>query len=177
MMSVFFGVFFFVCVCVCVCVTQHNTKLKALKYAQNASTANIHKKPFCNSPAAKTTSTLHQRNHNPSPLLTAMSYPHNPLGFTFMWWGRCGLCLWHKSTELVHSFLFCSCICLCLYGLFNCISFHKFSRQLSAFSLCSPGLTSALLVLSTILYLFVKVSLIPDIILCDLLGLKHQLTN
>ena len=26
-----------------------------------------------------------------------------------------------------------------LYGLFNCISFHKFSRQLSTFSLCSSG--------------------------------------
>ena len=32
----------------------------------------------------------------------------------------------------------------------NCISSHKFSRQLSAFSLCSSGLISALLVLSTI---------------------------
>ena len=84
---------------------------------------------------------------------------------------------WHKSTELAHSFLFCSCICLCLYGLFNCISFHKFSWQLCTFSFSSSGLISALLVLSTILYLSVKVSLIPDIILCGLLGLKHQLTN
>ena len=33
--------------------------------------------------------------------------------------------------------------------LLNCISFHKLSRQLSAFSLCSSGLISALLVLST----------------------------
>ena len=37
-----------------------------------------------------------------------------------------------------------------LYGPFNCIPFHKFSRQLSASSLCSSGLISALLVLSTI---------------------------
>ena len=44
------------------------------------------------------------------------------------------------------------------YGPFTCISFHKFSQQLSVFSLCSPRLTSALLVLSTI-YLFLKVSL------------------
>ena len=58
-----------------------------------------------------------------------------------------------------------SCVCFYLYGPFNCISFHKFSRQLSAFSLCSSGLTSALLVLSTT-YLFMKVSFSPDIILC-----------
>ena len=52
-------------------------------------------------------------------------------------------------------------LCLfCLYGPFSYILFHKFSRQLSAFSLCSSGLISAVLVLSTI-YLFVKVSLSP----------------
>ena len=44
--------------------------------------------------------------------------------------------------------LFCSCFCLC--GPFNCISFHKLSRQLSAFSLSSSGRTPALLALSTI---------------------------
>ena len=72
-------------------------------------------------------------------------------------------------------FLFCSCVCFCLYGPFNCISFYKFSRQLSAFSLCSSGFISALLVLSTV-YLFKKVSLGPDIVLCGWLGLKHQLS-
>ena len=61
----------------------------------------------------------------------------------------------------------------CLYGPFNCISFHKFSRELSTFSLCSSGPPSALSVLSAV-YLFVKVSFSPDIILCDWLGLKHQ---
>ena len=54
--------------------------------------------------------------------------------------------------------------------------FHKFSRQLSAFSLCSSNLNSASLVLSTI-YRFMKVSLSPDIILCGGLGLRHQLTT
>ena len=73
-------------------------------------------------------------------------------------------------------FLFCSCVCFCLYGPFNCISFHELSRQLSNFSLCSPGLISAVLVLSAI-YFFVKVSLSPDVILCGWLGLKHLLTN
>ena len=56
------------------------------------------------------------------------------------------------------------------------ITFHEFSRQLSAFWLCSSGLISALLVLSTV-YLFMKVSPSPDITLCGWLGLKHQLTN
>ena len=81
-------------------------------------------------------------------------------------------CLWHKLIELAHSFLFCACVYFCLYGPFNCISFHKFSRQLSAFLLSSSGL----LVLSSI-YLFMKVSLSPDIILCGWPGLEHQLTN
>ena len=83
---------------------------------------------------------------------------------------------WLKPAKLAHSFLFCSCVCFCLCGPFNCISFHKLSRQLFAFSLCSSGLVSNLLVLSTI-YLFMKVSLSPDVILCSWLGLKHQLTN
>ena len=63
-----------------------------------------------------------------------------------------------------------------LYGPFNCISLHNFSWQLSAFSLCSSSLISALLILSTI-YLFKKVSFSPDILLCGWLGSKHQLTN
>ena len=95
---------------------------------------------------------------------------------TFSWWGCYGLCQRHKLTELALSFLFCSCVCFCLYSPLNCISFHKFSRQLTAFSLCSSGLISASLVLSTI-YLSMKVSLIPDITLCGWLGLKHQFTN
>ena len=61
---------------------------------------------------------------------------------------------------------FCSAlVSVCLYGPFNCISFHKFSRQFSAFTFCSSGLISAVLVLSAT-YLFVKVFLSPDIILC-----------
>ena len=41
--------------------------------------------------------------------------------------------VWHKPTELAHSFLFCSWVYFCLYGPFNCTSFHKFSRHLSVF--------------------------------------------
>ena len=100
----------------------------------------------------------------------------SPRGLTITWWGCYGLCFWHKPTELANSFSFCCFVCFCLYGPFSCISFHKFSRQLSAFSLCSCGLISAVLDFST-LYLFMKVSLSPDVILCGWLGLKHQLTN
>ena len=70
-----------------------------------------------------------------------------------------------NQTELAYSFSFRSCVCFCLYGPFNGISINKFFRRLSAFSLCSSCLFSALLVLSTI-YLFTKISLSRDIILC-----------
>ena len=61
-------------------------------------------------------------------------------------------------------------------GHFNCISFHKFSQQLSIFSLCSSSLISAKFVLSAI-FLFMKVSFSPYIIPSGWLGSKHQLTN
>ena len=88
------------------------------------------------------------------------SFPVVPVarGLTFTRWGLC-------ANELAHIFSFCSCACFCLYGPFNCMSFHQSSRHLSAFSLCSTGLISALLVRST-MYHFMKVSLSPYIILC-----------
>ena len=98
-----------------------------------------------------------------------------PRGLTFTW--RCyGFCQRHKSTVPAHSFLFYSCVLFLSYGPFNCISFHKFSRQLSVFSLCSSGLISAVLVLSTICFCM-KVSFSPDIIPSGWLGSKHQLIN
>ena len=45
--------------------------------------------------------------------------------------------VWHKPAELSHSYLFCSCVRFCLCGPFNCISFNKFSLQLSVFWLFS----------------------------------------
>ena len=81
-----------------------------------------------------------------------------------------------NQPSLPTLFFICSCVCYSVYGPFNDISFHKFSRQLSAFSLSSSCRISALLVLSTI-YLFTKVSFSPDKILCGSLGLTHQLTN
>ena len=82
----------------------------------------------------------------------------------------------HINQPSLPTPFYCSCIYFCLYGPFNCISFHKFSQQLCIFSLCSSGLISALLVLST-LYLFMKVFFSPDIIPSGWLGSKHQLTN
>ena len=118
-------------------------------------------------------------SHTPTPpgLCQCIDSPEGvvPHRLTFSWWGCYGLCLRHKPTELAHSLFWC-CICVCLYGPFTRISFHKFSWQFSAVSLCFSGPISALLVLSTI-YLFVKVSLRLDIILCGWLGLKHLITN
>ena len=67
--------------------------------------------------------------------------------------------------------LFCSCIYFCLYGPFNCISFHKFSRQLPVFSLYSSGLISAFICL------FMKVSFSPDVIPRGWQSSNHQSTN
>ena len=58
----------------------------------------------------------------------------------FMWWGCCALCQRREPTELALSFLFYCCVYFCLYGPFKCISFYRFSRQLSAFSFCSSSL-------------------------------------
>ena len=75
------------------------------------------------------------------------------------------------------------CFTLLVTGLVGWPSYLGFSSPQSikfpnnsVFSLCSSGLISALLVLSTIC-LFTKVSLSPDIITCGWLGLKHQLTQ
>ena len=58
-------------------------------------------------------------------LLSFMCQGSPPHGLTFTWWGCCGLCLWHKPTELARSFVFRSCVCFCLHGpstLFHSIS-------------------------------------------------------
>ena len=61
----------------------------------------------------------------------------DPHGLTLTWWGCCSLCPWYKPSEFANSFLFCSCVYFCLYGPFNCISFHKSSREFSALLFCS----------------------------------------
>ena len=84
-------------------------------------------------------------NHTPDWQQSLCCPDKSPRELTFTWWGCCGLRFWHKPNELAHSFSFCSCVYICIYGPFNCISFHKFSRQLSVFSLCSSGLYESLL--------------------------------
>ena len=85
-----------------------------------------------------------------------------PHGLTFTW-RCCGLYQRHNPTELAHCFLFCSCS----FFFFMALS----TWQLSAFSFCSFGLISALLVLLTIL-LFIKVSPQPWYNTLWLTGLK-----
>ena len=79
----------------------------------------------------------------PAILYMSIALRKGPHRLTFMWWGCYGLCQRDKPTELAHSYLFCSCVYLCLYGPFNCISFHEVSWQLFVFLLCSSSLISA----------------------------------
>ena len=58
---------------------------------------------------------------------SSVSLSGPPFRQTVTWWGSYGLCIWHTPTELAHSFFFCSCVCICFYGPFNCILFHKIS--------------------------------------------------
>ena len=99
-------------------------------------------------------------------------------GLAFTWWGCCGYVLDINQLSLptpfysvlvsVSVFMF-----VALSSVFHCINSPNNSLLSHSFS---SSLISALLVLSTI-YLFMKVSLIPDIILCVWLGVKYQLTN
>ena len=76
-----------------------------------------------------------------------------------LWWGCCGLCLWHKPTQLAHSFssiLLSISVFMALSEVFHSINSPK-NFPVSTFSLCSSSLLSASLVLSTT-YLSVKVS-------------------
>ena len=102
-------------------------------------------------------------------------YPYScPSGLTFSWWECYGFCLRQKPVELAHSFysvLVSISVFMALSPVFHSIT----SPENSPLPHCSSGLISALLVLSTI-YIFMKVSLSPNIIFCGWLGLKHQLT-
>ena len=100
----------------------------------------------------------------------------NPRGLTFTRRGCYGLCRDINQRSLptpLHSFLVSVSVFMALSTVFH--SIHS-PDKLSAFSLSSCGLISALLILSTIC-LFMKVSHSPDVILCGWLGLKHQLTT
>ena len=69
-----------------------------------------------------------------------------PYGFTFTWWGCCGLCLLNKPTELPHSRFVC--FVLFFSGLLSVFVFIALSTVFhlinspnnSAFSLCSSCL-------------------------------------
>ena len=96
-----------------------------------------------------------------------------PRGLTFTWRRYCGLCPWHKPTEFAHSFLFCSCDYFCVYGPFNCILFHKSSRQFSA---SNPVLPVSFLPYWSVNSLYESL-LSPAVICSGWLRWKHRLTN
>ena len=84
------------------------------------------------------------------------------------------------SCALLHSFFFpCSCVFFCLYGPFNCISFYKILptnlRFLTLFIRSYFCLSDPFT--SLYIYISIKSSFSPDVILCGWLGWKHQLTN
>ena len=74
---------------------------------------------------------------------------------TFTWWEWCGLCLCLKPAELAHSVLFCSWRLSLSSRSYQLYLILKILPIIPAFSLCSSGLISVLLVFSTI-YIFLK---------------------
>ena len=76
-----------------------------------------------------------------------------PRGLTFLRWGCYGLSLTKTNQACLLVFIKQNSVLVSIsvFMAFNCILFHKFSRQLCVFSLCSSGLISAFLVLSTII--------------------------
>ena len=46
----------------------------------------------------------------------------HPRRLAFTWWGCCRSCLWHKPAELVHTFVFCSCVFMALSTVFHSIN-------------------------------------------------------
>ena len=93
-----------------------------------------------------------------------LSLGTGPRWLTFTWWGCYGLCFGHKPTELAHS-LYSVLVSISAFMALSTIFHSIHSPDNSPQSHCSSGIISALLVLSTI-YLFMKVSFSPDIILC-----------
>ena len=84
----------------------------------------------------------------------------SPCGLTIMWWGCYSLCQRHKPTELAHSFLF---LFLCLF-LFFVVALSTIFHLIN-----SPDNSPFFLLLLTLffrrsIYLFMKVSLSPDMI-------------
>ena len=83
---------------------------------------------------------------------------HCPRGLIFTWLGLLRFVSFDINQPNLSTPYSALGAYFCPHSHCNYISFHKFSRQLSAFTLCSSGLISALLVISTV-YLFLIVSL------------------
>ena len=101
----------------------------------------------------------------------------DPRGLSFTWWGYCVLFQRHKPTELAHSFFFYSV--LVSVSVFMAVSagFHSINSPHNSPLTHSVRPVLSLPYWSFQLYLLLKVSLSPDIILSNCLGWKHRMTN
>ena len=113
-----------------------------------------------------------KQHHVPPPLPRTHLLPSPSVsiclcGVTFTWWACYGVCPRHKPTEL---FL---CLFLSLWPFQLYFTLWILPTTLRFLTLFFFWSYSALLVFSTIYYLFLKVFLSPNVILCGGLGPKH----
>ena len=88
-----------------------------------------------------------------------------PRGLTFTWWGCCGLCFLHKPSELAH-FVYFVLMSVSVFMALSTVLYSINSPDNSQFSYSVlPILFLTFSALSAI-YLFMKVSLSPDVIPC-----------
>ena len=95
---------------------------------------------------------------------------HGPQRLTFTWWVCCSLFFdRNQPSTTFYSVLVSISVFIALSTIFHFIN----SPDNSPLSHCSSSLISALMVLSAI-YLFMKVSFSPEVILLWLIGLKAR---
>ena len=94
----------------------------------------------------------------------------------FTWWGFCSLCFQHEPTELAHYSVLVSLSQFLSHFMALWPVFHSINLPTTPHYLTVLIYVLFLPFSSFQLYLFMNVSLSPDIILCSCLGSKHQLT-
>ena len=90
-------------------------------------------------------------------LLSPPSSCMGPRGLTFTWWGCCGSCQGHTSTELAYSFLICSCVYFCLMTLLTV--FHSINSADN--SPLSHSVLPALILLRCSFQLYISYECLP----------------
>ena len=162
-------VFIILFTCVRACMWYEVTEL--------TSTVSIHKVNW-------TSPRPNQRLYMWNKLVTTITFM-GPRRLTFTWQGCCGLHFWHKPTLLVHSFysgLVSISVFMALSTVFHSINSPDnppLSRSVLSvlFLPCWSFQLYIYIGPFNYIYLFMKVSFCPGIILCGWLGLKHQLTH